>query len=308
METGNEKSRPLIVVGVPAFNEEKTIAKVVLKAQKYADRVVVCDDGSTDLTLDIAQRMGAEVIRHERNLGYGAALRSLFTRAKEMNGDVLVTLDADGQHDPSEIPNVIEPIVRGDADITVGSRFVDERLSSAIPWYRKAGIKFISSLVGNSTRQGVADAQSGFRAYSNKCFDKFAVVENGMGASVEILIRAKENGLRIVEVATSCSYDVDDVDTSTYNPIKQGVDVTGALVKLMIEGNPLKTLGIPGILCLAVGIVFGIWMLQIYAVAQHIVTNIALASLTFVVIGFFCISLSITLYAIKRLESKLNHK
>ena len=82
----------LVVAGIPAFNEEKTIARVVLEAQKHADIVMVCDDGSTDLTGEIAERLGAVVISHEENLGYGAALQSLFKRAMELKVDVLVTL------------------------------------------------------------------------------------------------------------------------------------------------------------------------------------------------------------------------
>ena len=92
--------KPLVVAGMPALNEEKTIARVVLGAQKHAHIVVVCDDGSTDLTGEIAERLGAVVVRHEQNLGYGAALQSLVCASKELKADVLVTLDWDGQHDP----------------------------------------------------------------------------------------------------------------------------------------------------------------------------------------------------------------
>lgn len=90
----------MIVAGIPAYNEEKTIAKVILLAQKHVDVVVVCDDGSQDLTADIAQRLGAIVIRHEKNRGYGAAVQALFEKARALNADLLLTLDADGQHDP----------------------------------------------------------------------------------------------------------------------------------------------------------------------------------------------------------------
>src|SRR4030042_554706 len=91
-----KSAKPFVVVGIPAFNVEKTIARVVLKAQKYADAVVVCDDGSSDLTCEIARRLGADVIRHKYNSGYGAAIGSLFERARTLGADVFVTLDADG--------------------------------------------------------------------------------------------------------------------------------------------------------------------------------------------------------------------
>jgi glycosyltransferase involved in cell wall biosynthesis len=135
----------MIIVAIPALNEERSIAKVVLMARAHVDKVLVCDDGSTDMTGPIAAALGAEVVRHPRNLGYGAALATLFRTAREIGADVLVTLDGDGQHDPNSIPNVIEPILRGDCDICIGSRFV-QGLTSDVPKYRKVGIEAINAL------------------------------------------------------------------------------------------------------------------------------------------------------------------
>jgi glycosyltransferase involved in cell wall biosynthesis len=299
--------RPFVVVGIPAFNEEKTVGKVVLQSQKYADKVVVCDDGCLDLTGEIAQRLGADVVRHETNLGYGAAIQTLFKRAIELRADVFVTLDADGQHDPNEIPNVARPVIEGVADIAVGSRFIDKHMRTVMPWYRRAGIKFISKLVDNKTGQGVEDAQSGFRAYNGKCLDRLAVAENGMGASVEILMSARKQGLRIQEVPASCDYS-GDVRKHVHNPVRHGVDVLMSIVKLVIEDRPLMFLGVPGTTFLAVGAFFGVWMLRIYTAERYIVTNIALAAIGFVLIGFFLLSTSITLYAISRLTERTNGK
>jgi len=301
--------KPFVVVGIPAFDEEKTIAKVILLCQKYADKVVVCDDGSSDLTGEIALRLGAEVARHEKNLGYGAAIQTLFRRARELDADILVTLDGDGQHDPRDIPNVVEPIKNGAADITLGSRFIDEHLSGVMPWYRRAGIKFISRLAAsaNNTKHGVRDAQSGFRAYSRKCLDKLVVAENGMGASAEILFNARKQDLKIREVAASCNYS-NGVRNHVHNPVRHGASVIQSILKLVIEDRPMLVLGVPGIICMTIGVFFGVWMLQIYSAAHYIVTNIALASLAFVLIGFFLLSTSITLYAISRLAQRTNGK
>lgn len=303
----SSRTKPFVVVGIPAFNEEKTIARVILRSQEYADKVVVCDDGSTDLTGEIARRLGADVIEHDRNRGYGAAIQTLFGRAQDLGADVLVTLDGDGQHDPGEIPKVIEPVIRGDADITVGSRFVDRCSSSAMPWYRKTGIKFISKLVNNGTKQGVKDAQSGFRAYSSKCLDRLVVAENGMGASVEILMSAEKNGLRVQEVPASCNYST-DAKNHVHNPVRQGASVTMSIIKLVIEDKPLVFLGIPGMIFLAVGGIFGVWLLQIYSSVHYILTNIALASIGFILIGFFALSTAIMLYAISRVTERINNK
>lgn len=299
------EGKPFVVVGVPAFNEEKTIAKVVIEAQKYAGRVVVCDDGSADMTADIAERLGADVVRHERNLGYGAAIQCLFRLARELDADVLVTLDADGQHNPGEIPNVVKFIVDGSADIVIGSRFVDEQSTHTIPWYRRVGVKFITKLVRNTSKHGVKDAQSGFRAYNRKSLETLTVFENGMGVSVEVLINAGKHGLRVREIPSTCNYA--DVKGSTLNPVKHAADVIMSIIRLVVEDKPLALLGIPGISCLIAGAVFGVWMLQIYATENHIVTNIALASIAFILIGFFCLSTSITLYTIGRFVRKANN-
>ena len=220
----------------------------------------------------------------------------------------MVTLDADGQHDPFEIPNVVEPIVKGVADVVIGSRFVDPSSSVEMPRYRRWGAKLITKLVNGSSKNGIKDAQSGFRAYNRKALGVLDLAESGMGASVEILLKGSKNGLRICEVPGSCKYNNGEVDNSTVHPFRHGVGVMTSIIRLVVEERPLVFLGIPGILSLAAGIFFGIWMLQIYAVEHRIVTNIALASLSFVVIGFFLLSTAITLYAISRLKRRVDNR
>lgn len=299
------KMKPFIVVGIPAFNEEHSIARVVVDAQKFAGKVVVCDDGSTDYTAKIAESLGADVIRHEKNGGYGASIKSLFVRAHELNADVFVTLDADGQHEPNEIPVVINPIVEGLADVVIGSRFVDKIGTAEMPLYRQLGAKLITKIVNGSGKSGVTDSQSGFRAYSHLALDRLNFFEDGMGASVEILLKASKQDLRIVEVPSTCKYNTGDVDTSTEHPVTHGMGVVFSLIRLIVEERPLLFLGIPSLLCLLAGVGFGLWMLQIYAVQHTLETNVALASVAFVLIGFFLLSTAITLYAIARISEKL---
>ena len=99
------------LVAMPAHNEDERIAKVVLGAKKHVDKVVVVDDGSTDSTAEIAEALGALVVRHKENRGYGAAIRTCFETAKELNADIMVILDSDGQHDPSYIPEFIKAMI-----------------------------------------------------------------------------------------------------------------------------------------------------------------------------------------------------
>ncbi|MCW3980151.1 MAG: glycosyltransferase family 2 protein [Candidatus Bathyarchaeota archaeon] len=293
---------PLVVVGIPAYNEERTIGRVVLQARKFSGLVVVCDDGSSDMTAEISEGLGAIVVRHETNLGYGAAIQSLFRQARKLNAEVLVTVDGDGQHDPREVPDVAQPVLNGSADVVIGSRFVSRHGTQSMPFYRRAGVKLITKLVNGSAKNGVSDAQSGFRAYGRRALDLLSVAEDGMGISVEILFDANKHGLKVCEVSSSCKYENGKgVKKATQNPIKQLASVLMSIIRYAVEDRPLTMLGVPGAFCLLTGVLFGIWMLQIYAAEHLIVTNIALASVAFVIIGLFALFTSIVLYAICRL-------
>ena len=160
-----------IAIGLPAFNEEKNIASIITQLKKKYTLIIVCDDGSSDLTSEIAKEMGAIVVRHNTNLGYGAAIRSLFLKANELNCDILVTFDSDGQHKISDIENVIKPIQNKEANIVIGSRFLGN-VEGNLPTYRKLGIKAITNLVNSNTGNKITDSQSGFRGYDKITLQK----------------------------------------------------------------------------------------------------------------------------------------
>lgn len=122
----------MILVCIPARDEEKTIATVIVKSKRHADKIVVCDDGSEDMTGEVAKALGAEVIRVSSSGGYGAALALLFERANQIAPDVMVTLDADGQHNPDDIPTLTKPILDQQADVVIGSRFLTRRGVAAL--------------------------------------------------------------------------------------------------------------------------------------------------------------------------------
>lgn len=117
----SQRARPRIAAAIPAFNEEKYIGTIVLKTMQHVNETIVVDDGSTDQTAEIAKLAGATVIRHGRNKGYGASIQSLLAEAKKKKFDILVLIDADSQHDPDEIPNLVQPISEG-YDLVIGSR------------------------------------------------------------------------------------------------------------------------------------------------------------------------------------------
>ena len=287
--------KPVILACIPALNKERTIAKVVVKASKYVSKVIVVDDGSTDMTGEIAEKLGAEVIRHERNMGYGAALASLFKRAREIDPDAMVTLDADCQHNPDDIPKLVNPILDGEADIVIGSRFLGEE-NNEMPKDRRMGIKAITKLTNAGSYREITDAQSGFRAYNRKAIRSIMPTEQGMGASAEILIKAKDAGLRIKEVPVKINYNVEE--PSTHNPIYHGVDVVLSIVKHYSIRHPLLFYGVPGFLALMLAIFFWVWVLQTFAATRQVITNIVLIAIGATIVGLMFLTTAIILWVI----------
>jgi glycosyltransferase involved in cell wall biosynthesis len=298
----------LIVAGIPAYNEEKTIAKVILNAQKQVDAVVVCDDGSQDMTAEIAQRLGAVVVRHSRNLGYGNAINTLFEKAKALNADLLITLDADGQHDAKEIQTLIQPIIEGKADVTIGSRFLNG--ANEMPLYRRFGVKFLTKIAnGHKTEQrNLTDAQCGFRAYGKKAIKSLDLREQGMGASIEILMQARDQGMVIAEVPVEAHYQ--GLDTSTHHPVRHGMSVLSTIIRLVIEERPLVYLGVPAMLVLLTGIVLGFLSLRLHPSGFLIIGNVYLflASIALALSGMISLFTAVTLFAIIRQRERLERR
>ena len=282
-----------IVIGIPAYNEEKNIAGLLIKLKKISQDIIVCNDGSNDLTGKIAEGLGAIVIEHEKNLGYGSAIKSIFLKAHEVNADVLVTFDADGQHRIEDINVILEPIKNNIADVVIGSRFLNN--NQEIPEYRKIGIKAITKLTNVTGGTKITDSQSGFRAYNKKILDKIKPQESGMGISTEILIKSQKADFKITEVPITVLYDG---DTSTHNPISHGSSVILSTLKYVAIERPLVFYGIPGIIFLLIGLAFGIWTIQIYSEEGMVITNIALVGVSGVIMGTILILTSTILYSI----------
>lgn len=190
---------------IPAFNEEKYIYDVAKMAKEFVDVVVVVDDGSTDKTFSRAIDSGAVVLRHEENMGKGAALRTGFKYALEHGADVVVTLDGDMQHDPLEIPKFLEKIREERVDIVVGSRFLKK--VKGMPIQRRLSNFITTKILNKVFKVPVTDSQSGFRAFKRKVLEKVTFKDNKYGAETEILIEAKRKRFNIVEIPISVKYE-----------------------------------------------------------------------------------------------------
>jgi len=282
-----------ITIGIPAFNEEKNIAKIITQLKKVTDSIIVCDDGSSDMTGEISEKLGAIVVKHEKNMGYGSAIKTIFQKASEIDSDVLVTFDADGQHRIEDIEPVLEPIKNNSADIIIGSRFLSK--SSNVPNYRKFGIKVITELTNASIKKKLTDSQSGFRAYSKQVLAEITPSEVGMGISTEILIKASNKNLRIGEVPISILYEG---DTSTHNPISHGSSVLISTIKFTSIQHPLKFYGIPSIIFIGLGIIFTSISVDYYTEIGHLNTNITLLAAGTLLLGAVLFLTAILLFTL----------
>ena len=293
-----------IIIGIPAYNEEKNIGKIISKISKMADKIIVCNDNSSDATKEIAEQMGAIVVSHERNMGYGAAIRTIFLKARELDGDILVTMDGDGQHRIEDLNLIIKPIQEKQSDIVIGSRFLEKEQKN-IPAYRKAGIKAITKLANMSLKNPITDSQSGFRGYSKQALEQINPSENGMGISNEILIKASKLKMEISEVPITVLYEG---DTSTHNPISHGASVTLSTLKFISIEHPLKFYGLPGTIFLAIGIIFMIMTIQIFAETRQILLSSAIISVGAVVVGTMLLMSSIILYSVVNIVKEQSTK
>ncbi len=243
---------------IPAYNEESYIQDVIKKSLPHVDKVVVCDDGSTDNTAKLAKDAGAIVIS-QKNQGYGAAIATLFDYARKENAQIMITLDGDGQHNPEQIPLLIDAITTHNVDVAIGSRFLDDTTKAS--GYRKTGIKIITSASNYGTNFKVSDSQSGFRAYSKDAIDAIHPTEQGMAVSTEILLKISNKGLSVAEVPITISYNG---DTSEQHSVPHGISVLANTLKYVSIKHPLKFYGIPGIILIVAGIILGGLFLDVY--------------------------------------------
>ncbi len=286
------------IVCIPAYNEEIKINDVVKKSLPHADKVIVCDDGSTDDTAALAKKAGAVVISHEKNQGYGAAISTLFDYSRKNDVEIMVTLDGDGQHNPDQIPDLINVILKHKVDVVIGSRSLKD--DKNLPSYRKTGIKIITSTINSATNLKVTDSQSGFRAYSKEAIDLIHPTESGMAVSTEILVKISNNGLSMAEVPITVSYMG---DTSTEHPVTHGTHVIGSTLKYVSIKHPMYFYGLPGVLLFISGLIMGVSFLDGYLDpdAPKILYGLMLGSIISILLGSMMTITSILLFSMANL-------
>jgi glycosyltransferase involved in cell wall biosynthesis len=290
-KTVAKPSKLKVIAGMPAYNESKYVGTMVLSTRQYVDEVVVVDDGSIDNTVEIARLAGAVVVQHPRNWGYGAAIQTILHEARKRDPDILVILDADAQHNPKEIPNLLKPISEG-YDLVIGSR---KKQANRIPLYRRVGQRLISRSINVLSNDRLTDSECGFRAFSRKAIATLDLKENGMAISAETVAEAARRNLKIAEVPISVKYDK---DSSTLNPVTHGLGVLTKIVVMISERKPLFFFGLAGTLLVIIGLIAGIFALRLYSSSGIVSVGWTLLSIFFIIIGAISFFTGLTLRSI----------
>jgi glycosyltransferase involved in cell wall biosynthesis len=298
-EAGDGNDHYKIIAVIPAYNEERFIGSVVLKTRQYADAVIVVDDGSQDATGKIAEAAGAVVVQHQQNQGKGSALNTGFCRARELDPDVVVTLDADGQHLPEELTRVAAPVLKGHADIVVGSRYLEKR--SQVPLHRIWGHLVFNFMNNQASGIPLTDSQSGFRAFSPLALCAISFHSDGFSVESEMQFLAHEHSLRVAEIPITIHYH----DKPKRPVIVHGLMVLNGVLRLVGQHRPLLFFGPPSMMVLLAGLLWGAWAADMYSRARVLAAGYALLSMLLFIIGSLGMFAGITLHSVRRLLLQL---
>lgn len=284
-----------VVALIPAHNEARFIGSVVLQALVYAQTVIVVDDGSRDGTGEVAERAGAVVVRHGTNQGKGAALNTGFRTARRLDPDALVVLDGDGQHHPDELTQVLAPILQGEADIVVGSRYLGT--TSQVPRHRRVGHRAFNALTNAASGVRVTDSQSGFRAFSRHALAHLSFSSQGFAVESEMQFLARAEHLDVAEVAITISYQ----DEPKRSVLMHGLNVLNGVLKLMSRYRPFLLFGGLGMVILIIGILWGVWLTSYYSQTGSLPLGHAIICAVLFSTGLIITSTAVTIHSVQAL-------
>lgn len=274
----SEKKRPVIAC-IPAYNEEKAIAKISLSCKKYVDEVLVCDDGSTDMTGEIATAVGAYVIYQERRLGFDVSIKSLFEGARQLNAEIAITYDPSNLEDPAEIPKLIERIRVGDVDIVIGSSLENkDQITSG----KETTLATIKPVIKTGL---MAFSENGIERLINDFGDKSQNLETIMKSDKTLKITVVEikNNIKLAS------------ETSAKGQVAQRERSPEKFINLFTR-KPFMFLSLPGILAIFTAIGFGSLALQQFLSTTYLSTNYIVLSSVCAIIGFVLITTSVILW------------
>jgi glycosyltransferase involved in cell wall biosynthesis len=299
----NSKNNKKVLAIIPCFNEEPTIGSVVLKAKRYVDDVVVIDDGSMDNTSKVAEAAGATVISHGVNKGKSAGIKTGFQYALNNDFDYIVSLDGDGQHNADEIPNLLGNILNLEMDISLGTRYGDD---TEMPLWRRIGKRILDYSTSFGNGGLVTDSQCGFRAFNKKAIEGITPRLKGDAFSVESeqLVLANKLNLSAANTHVSCKYNSLKTKTSTKKPTSHGFSVLSYVLWLVAEKRPLLYIGLPGFICVLIGIWWAILTLQYYNTTGIFLISYALITSVFLIVGALAMCMALLLNTLPHVIKK----
>lgn len=293
-EDGAARELSPVLVAIPAYNEERFIGSVVLQARIAGFTVLVVDDGSSDATADVAAAAGALVERHVQNQGKAAAMNTVFRVARRIDSAALVVLDGDGQHNVREISRLLAPIVDGQADIVIGSRFLGGSEGS-IPGVRRLGQVAMTMMTNLASGTWVTDSQSGYRSFSRRAIDALLFDSEGFGVEVEMQFRARQHDLKIVEVPITAAY----LDPPKRNVFRHGTMVLNGVLQLVERHRPLLYFGGPAAVLLFIGIGLGLDVTTIYRDSHALAIGYGLITVLCLMLATVMMSTALMLHALR---------
>jgi glycosyltransferase involved in cell wall biosynthesis len=281
----------LTVALIPAYNEERFIGSLVLAVRNYVDKVVVVDDGSHDRTSEIAKKAGAVVVRHQINQGKAASVNTGFNYVRQLKPSAVVMLDGDGQHCADDIPAVLEPILNDDADIVIGTRF--KEVKSDIPAYRQVGQHGLTLATNLASGVWISDSQSGFRAFSQKALDHLTFNQGGFSLESEMQFLARDHRFRIAEVPIKVIY----AEKAKRNPVIHGMQVLNGVMRLVGQSRPLLFFGVSGTTIFILGMLLGLYIVNIYGDSGELAIGYALITVLLCVVGVVLLFAGVILHS-----------
>lgn len=291
----NSSAHPVVTAVIPAYNEERFIGSVVLKARKCAHTVIVIDDGSSDATAQVATDAGAIVLSHAVNQGKGAALNTAFRLLRDQRPNVVVMLDGDGQHLPEELDRLIEPVLAGEADVVIGSRYLEN--NSRVPGHRIVGHWMFNWITRLASGVSASDSQSGYRAFSLKAVETICFHSNGFSVESEMQFIVRENGLQLVEIPITIRYE----DPPKRSVVAHGLAVLNGILHLVGQYRPLLFFGVLGAALMLAGFAWGVWVVDIYVRTHQLAIGYALISTLLSIVGLMMLSTGLILHSVRGL-------
>ncbi len=290
------------VAVIPAHNEDRFIASVVIKTLYHAGLVIVVDDGSTDQTAFLAHQAGALVIKSDINLGKAKAITLGFAEALKYNPEVIVCLDGDSQHEPAQIPDLIQPILNGEADIVVGSRFLNPL--DGTPKWRRFGQWLFTKITNAASKVKITDSQSGFRAFSVGAVRSLRFSSSSLGFESEMQILLNDHQYRVTEVPITVHY----IDGNKRSPFSHGLQVIDTIMGLIARRRPLAFFSLPGVIFASIGVLFGINVVHGILTQSTVVFGTALVASSLIVIGVLLFATGVILNSLGSFFQKTEEK